>query len=250
MTKRSAIRLEPNGPVGVGLTRMELDVADFQTELPEQNWHLYHEDDVAGLYVGVWTTTDMQEAFGPYPGDEFMVLLEGDAIFVDGDGQEARVECGETFAVKNGLPVSWKQQGFCRKFFVIHSPPERRTPESASTEGGINILREPDLAARLVPTGDWKEAIAHVNDTADLEAGLRESGQDVSVKIQSSDHEFVYVLSGQVRLTNDNDEQCFEAGEAYFAPAGTAYIWSTDTKTRTFFCRVGQAAQGGINSDR
>lgn len=226
----------------MGLSRMELDAADFQSDLPEQNWHLYYEDDAAGLYVGVWTTTDMQEAFGPYPGDEFMVLLEGNVIFIDGDGLETLVECGDTFAVKNGLPISWKQQGFCRKFFVIHCPPDRTALKDSDFEGGINILREHELSPRLTPVGDWKEAIAHVNDTADLEAGMRVVDHAQPVDMSSDSHEFVYVLSGRVHLKENGTDQIFEKGEAFFVPAGTECNWATDAHTTAFFCRIGKAA--------
>jgi len=66
------IRLEANGPGGTGLERMDLDAADFQSPLPHQSVHVYFNDDNIGLSVGVWTTSDMQEAFGPYTGDAFM----------------------------------------------------------------------------------------------------------------------------------------------------------------------------------
>jgi len=79
------IRLQADGPEGVGLEKMELDPADFQSELPEQHIHVYYEDADLGLSVGVWTTTTMQEAFGPYPGDEFMWVLEGQVSMVDAD---------------------------------------------------------------------------------------------------------------------------------------------------------------------
>ena len=68
---------------------IELDQADFQSALPEQHLHVYFDDEELGLNAGVWTTTDMQEAFGPYPGDEFMVILEGKVAMMDADGISA-----------------------------------------------------------------------------------------------------------------------------------------------------------------
>lgn len=86
--KIRVIRLNREGPAGSGLTKMELDPADFQSDLPEQYLHIYFQDDVLGLTVVVWTTTSMQEAFGPYPGDEFMCVLEGQVAMVDSAGNE------------------------------------------------------------------------------------------------------------------------------------------------------------------
>jgi len=80
---------------------MELDPADFQSELPEQHIHVYYEDADLGLSVGVWTTTTMQEAFGPYPGDEFMWVLEGQVSMVDADENEILVKAGETFCIRD-----------------------------------------------------------------------------------------------------------------------------------------------------
>jgi uncharacterized cupin superfamily protein len=112
------IPLEPEGPAGTGLEKMDLDPADFQSELPEQYIHVYYEDEGLGLSVGVWTTTTMQEVFGPYPGDEFMWVREGQVSMVDGDGNETRVKPGETFCIRNAIPISWKQEGFLRKFYM------------------------------------------------------------------------------------------------------------------------------------
>ncbi len=74
--EQRVIKLEPYGPADSGMEAMQLDQADFQSELPDQQVHVYYEDQDLGLSVGVWTTTSMQEAFGPYPGDEFMWVLE------------------------------------------------------------------------------------------------------------------------------------------------------------------------------
>ena len=83
MTTCKIIPLEYDGPAGVGLSMLDLDAADFESDLPEQHWHLYHENMPLNLIVGVWTTTSMQEKFGPYPGDEFMCILEGQVEMID-----------------------------------------------------------------------------------------------------------------------------------------------------------------------
>lgn len=90
---------------------LDLDADDFQSDLPEQHWHLYHENMLLNLIVGVWTTTSMQEKFGPYPGDEFMCILEGQVEMIDREGGKTLIKEGQAFCVRNGVPVSWKQMG-------------------------------------------------------------------------------------------------------------------------------------------
>ena len=138
------IRLEAKGPEGLGLTKLDLDPADFQSELPDQHIHLYFEDPALGLSVGVWHTTQMQEAFGPYPGDEFMIVLEGRVLMTDGKGGEVAIEQGQGFSIRNAIPVSWKQVGPMRKFFLLYQDPKARTPVIESAEGGV-LVYDPDL---------------------------------------------------------------------------------------------------------
>ena len=79
----------------------------------------------------------MQEAFGPYPGDEFMWVLEGQVAMIDGDGKATHIRQGETFCIRNGIPISWKQLGFLRKFYMTYDDPKAHTPDIASADGGI-----------------------------------------------------------------------------------------------------------------
>ena len=74
--EQKVMRLESNGPGNAGLKEMTCDPADFQSPVPTQNLHVFFEDKENGFSVGVWDTTTMQEAFGPYPGDVSL----GDAI--------------------------------------------------------------------------------------------------------------------------------------------------------------------------
>lgn len=82
----------------------------------------------------------MQEAFGPYLGDEFMWVLEGQVSMVDGDGNETLINQGETFCIRNAIPIIWKQEGFLRKFFMIYVNPDEPAPDISSADGGVMIL--------------------------------------------------------------------------------------------------------------
>ena len=71
------IRLEPFGPTKTGMQKMHLEPDDFRSEFSVRHIHVYYEDETLGLSVGIWDTTSMQEVFGPYPGNEFVGVLEG-----------------------------------------------------------------------------------------------------------------------------------------------------------------------------
>ena len=139
--EKKVIRFETHGPASTGMPDMELDQADFQGALPEQHVHEYFNDDELGLNAGVWTTTDMQEAFGPYPGDEMMWVLEGQVDMVDGHGKATHVNEGETFCIRNGIPVSWKQLGFLRKFYITYADPKADPQNIDSADGGVIVRK-------------------------------------------------------------------------------------------------------------
>ena len=142
-TEKTVYRLEPNGPADTGLRKMKLDPADFQSDLPEQHLHVYFEDEALGLSVGVWTTTTMQEAFGPYPGDEFMWVLEGSVAIVHEDGHEDVFRAGDAFVIPKGLPCAWKQTESIRKYYTIFE----------DAKGGMPEKPVADRAIRLEPKG-------------------------------------------------------------------------------------------------
>ncbi len=100
---KQVIRLDGNGPAGIALQPLDLDPADFQSPLPRQNVHEYFADEEAGPSAGVWDTTTMQRAFGPYPGDEFILVLEGSFAMVDGQGGAVTAKAGDSVCFRNGI---------------------------------------------------------------------------------------------------------------------------------------------------
>ena len=88
----------------------------------------------------------MKEVFGPYPGDEFMWVLEGQVSMIDSDGNATEIKQGQTFCVRNAIPVRWKQVGFLRKFYMTYADPKAVTPKITSAEGGVALL---DAAAKM-----------------------------------------------------------------------------------------------------
>ncbi len=238
-------RLERNGPAGTGLTPMTLDPVDFQSSLPEQSIHLYHEEPEIGLSVGVWTTTDMQEAFGPYPGDEFMLVLEGRVEMVDGAGHATSVETGQNFVLRNGIPISWRQVGPMRKFFLLLDDPKVPVPRIDSAEGGVLVPDPSALAAAAYPVvegiggGQQREAHIFTNDAGTMTVGLWESTAFESAMQPFGIHEFCHILHGRVTVTEaEGTAHHFGPGDVFFVPRGCVCSWTAAGPLRKFYAQV------------
>ena len=241
MNTPAIVQLHGNGPDGAGLWQLELDAADFSSPVPEQHWHVYFEDPDLGLTVGAWTTTPMQEAFGPYPGDEFMIILQGDVLISDGEGGETPVPQGSSFAIRNGLPVSWVQKDFCRKFFVIHDPPNRGN--SISDEDGSPLVVFPQNnwvpGAQEVDPPARQEAVLFRNDSGTMRAGVWRSAPFEGAMRTTSQHELVHLLSGEFVITEAAGTiHKFAAGDVFFVPAGTTCSWQAGVPVHKQFCLI------------
>ena len=137
-SEKRVIRLESYGPAATGMPEMKCSPEDFASELPTQTLHVYFEDEKLGLSAGVWTTSPMQEAFGPYPGDEFIWLLEGGFKMVDGDNNILDTyKQGESVYFRNAAPVSWVQEEELRKFYITYLNPKREVPKGVPAKGAV-----------------------------------------------------------------------------------------------------------------
>ncbi len=249
--KPGVIRLETQGPDGIGLADMELEQGDFQSSLPEQQVHEYFEDEKLGLSVGVWTTTTMQEAFGPYPGDEFMWVLEGQAKMVGADNKETLVSQGESFCVRNGFPVSWKQEGFLRKFYITFAHPNTAIPEIDSADTGVIVLnadRLSDGLEKLEHTDPFvieegaptqRDSPLFTNDSNNMFVGMWDSTAFESEMKPFPSHEFVQLLEGEVSITEEDGEvHLFKAGDVFFIPMGTVCQWRVKNYIKKYYAIV------------
>ena len=239
----------------------ELDPADFQSDLPEQFVHVYFEDEALGLSVGVWTTTTMQEAFGPYPGDEFMWVLEGQVAMLDGAGKAKTVQQGETFCIRNAIPISWKQVGSLRKFYMTYSNPDAPTPQIDSADGGVTVLDRTALDEGLVKmtTTDPFEIAGEpplqrdvnhfTNDAGNMFVGMWDSAPFESELRPFPCHEFVQVLEGGVTITEGNGTvNAFNAGDVFFVPKDTVCAWRVTDHIRKYYCIFDPSAVTGTAS--
>ncbi len=237
-TEKRIIRFAPNCPDG--LKPMTLDPADFHTVPSAQNLHVYFEDRDLGFSTGVWDTTSMQEAFGPYPGDEFILVLEGSFRMLDATGEGVSATAGQSVIFRNGVPVSWKQDGYLKKYYITYRDPRAATPEGLSAEGGIQAL-DPDLELTDADLLDGtstpqRERVFFRNDQDNFEVGLWDTQKLQTGLDPFPVHEFAQVLDGEVTLTEaDGTEQRFTRGDVYFIPAGTVCSWNVPRYLRKFY---------------
>ncbi len=243
------IRLEPNGPNGIGLSPLALDPADFQSPLPEQNYHVYFSDPAIGLNVGIWDTTTMQERFGPYPTDEFILVLTGAFSMLDAQGKGVPAKAGELVAFRNGAPMSWKQEGYLRKFYITLRDPEAETPVIESAEGAVVVI---DPAIRLTDdailpdsaaTGSGaveREVIFFTNDAKTMTVGLWDcQAFDAAEMTPFPCHEFIVMAAGEVTIREPGGiAQTFGPGDAFFVPKGTLCSWHVPDYIAKFFAAV------------
>ncbi len=226
---KKIIRLNSN-PVGFGETPDELTRDMFASPLPVQNSYEYYSDKEAGLYVGVWDTSKMIEAAGPYPCDEYMLLLEGKTEIKNNKTAEMeKVQAGEAFVIPRGYDCQWHQSGYLRKYFFIYEHPDVPIPDEPATEG-IVILdsKKPVLNVSipdpfLVPEPARSSILCQYQDTSHrFYAGIWECGTFQSTVNPLPYHLFTYVMDGSITLFDEDDKQhSFKPLDAFFISKGT-----------------------------
>lgn len=218
------LRIEPDAS---DLLPLELDPEAFQSPLPVQNYRLIFEDAAIGLAVGIWDTTTMQEAFGPYPGDEYITVLDGSFAILDAEERAVNGQVGQSATFRNGIPVSWKQEGYLRKIYLTLQADEGGTLDIASAEGGVRVLG-PGQHPKGEPDADGvtREVIFR-NDAGSMTVTLCAfPGQTLPVSV-SRTHRLIRVLRGAVTLTEPFSlPEVFGPDAHVFLPKGTACTWT------------------------
>ena len=230
MSTKKIIRLSAS-PAGFAQEQDPLEPQMFASGMPVQHTHLYYEDDESGLYIGVWDTTDMVEAPGPYTCDEFMWVLEGEVeIKNNKTGAMEKVQAGEAFVIPKGYDCQWHQTGYLRKFFVISEHPGEGVPQSPVVEG---IVKFPASGV-----GENKR-VCYEDSMGRFTAGVLQHDSLESEMSVSPCHHFVYVSAGAMSLIDGEGEQhAFNAGEAFFVPRGTVCSWHSASGVTAFYTTV------------
>jgi uncharacterized cupin superfamily protein len=215
------IRIDPEA---VRFEPLELDPGIFQSPLPVQNHALIFEDAAIGLAVGIWDTTTMQEAFGPYPGDEFITVLDGRFAMVDAAGGHlAAAKAGDSVTFRNGVPSSWRQDGYLRKIYLTLQDPTGTGPVIAASDGGFQVL-EADGRPRGTkdPDGVLREMIFR-NESGTMTVTLCAFPAQSLPAAPCPCHRLIRVLQGTLALTVAHSApEAFGPGTHVLLPKGTA----------------------------
>lgn len=206
------------------LDALDLDPAGFQSALPVQHYALIFEDEDIGLAVGIWDTTTMQEVFGPYPGDEFITVLDGHFAVVDAPGQIlAAAKAGDSVTFRNGTPSSWKQDGYLRKIYLTLQGPTGAVPDIISAEGGFRVI-DPASPTKGTPDADGtlREMIFR-NDAGTMTVTRYAFPAQSLPAAPCPCHRLIRVLQGTLTLTVPlSAPDAYGAGDHVFVPKGTA----------------------------
>ncbi|MCR9219095.1 MAG: hypothetical protein NXI21_02600 [Alphaproteobacteria bacterium] len=238
---RDPIHITGDGVEGRALEPLPIEPADFETPPTAQSWAIAHADEALGLTVGVWTTSDMKEAFGPYPGDEFMAVLEGETRLIEADGGETLVRAGEAFCVHNRHPVSWKQVGSMRKIFMIHDPPGAVAPDAAPAGPGVVVWSADETGAAdgsVEADGPLQRSVRFTTGDGLMTAGSVEIAPHDDRQRPAGPHELLFISAGAVRIADEGGRDLtLGAGEAVFLPADCSVRTASTAGAQGCFAR-------------
>lgn len=224
MAHPAIIRIDPAALI---LQTLDLDAAAFQSSLPVQNYSLVFEDATIGLAVGVWDTTTMQETFGPYPGDEFITVLEGQFAILDVNGAAVSGSAGQSACFRNAVPASWKQEGYLKKVYLTLQDPLAGTPSFSRSIPCMTVL-EPATAfatARVRVGAPACETLFR-NDTNTMTVTQINYAATRLPLAVSVDHQLIRVLAGAITLTDSSGHADHFGPDAHiFVPRGTRCAW-------------------------
>jgi hypothetical protein len=250
MTELKAIRFEPRGPAGEGLALWEeIPQSALIAGKPVQHGHNYFTDPSGALTAGVWDCTPMTTKLEPYSVNEFMLVLEGSVTIVDAKGHEETIRAGEAFFIPKGLPCSWKQSEYIRKFYVIFDDPSGMKPKNPDelrvikfdrngpAGKGMSKMAIPDTSIFEGPVPTQNVHNYFEDMTGQMTAGVWDCTPMKRKALPFPRNELMCILEGSVTITDDKGRaQTFRAGDSFFVPQGLVNSWHSTEYVRKFYC--------------
>ena len=212
------VRVPHSDATGAGLADWDaMDADSLVSGTPVQRGWLADEDAATGYLAGVWDCTAFTAHPGPYPDDEFMLLLEGRVVMRTPDGAAIPVEAGEAFVIPKGFVCQWEQPGYVRKVFMIVSDPVPEGPANPS----LGRITKPSFAAQALDGAVSTAATVFENATGRMSVALRTHAGGETAERAAEAHELFHVLDGAVTLTTGGVRETFGPGETGYIRAGT-----------------------------
>jgi len=244
MSDQKVFMFDRNGDPETGLQLWDpLPAEILDSGSPTQSGHEYYTTTNGKITCGVWDSTPYEEVKGPYPVDEFMVLLEGSLDLETEDGSILNFKAGDSFVVPKGSVIAWKQPEYLRKFYFIH--------DDAGTVATGTVLQamladpnaelpqmtqqDPAMYESEVPRMGW--LILYKNPTGKFQAGIWDCSPMKRVATRIERSELMHILEGSGSITNaDGIVFNFKAGDTFLVPVGMGYQWQNDEYVKKIFC--------------
>ncbi|WP_374649890.1 cupin domain-containing protein [Dongia sp.] len=246
MTKNRAIRFALNGQQHEGLSTWPAIPADeIDSGSPVQRGLEYFNDPRIGLSTGVWDCTAFTGKMGPYPVNEFMIVLEGGVTMMGQDGGVTHVAAGESFIIPKGTVCQWRQDGYLKKYYVIFDDASGADPARASAQRVLKIdtlaPREPtpSPAAELLIGSSPRQSGRNWFEDASKQwtVGVWDSTPYRRKAIPFPRHELMHLLEGSVTLSDpDGWSETYHAGETFFVPMGANVEWLSTEYVKKYYC--------------
>lgn len=234
------IKLNKN-PKGFGDNTDNLEEKMFESALPNQHTHSYFENKTLGLYLGLWSSTDMIAKAEPYAYDEFMIILEG--VVEIKNSQTGNVETatsGESIIIPQGYDCQWHQKGNFRKLQLIYQPPEEINPKHPVCEHLIYIDENNALPWQATSDGFHKKVL-YQSHNQKFTSGVWQGENFATGIIAFPYNEFIILKQGCLLCTDESGvEHKIGKGQALFIPQGTPCSWQAKEKISLHFVQIKQ----------
>ena len=251
MSDLEVIKFEKDGQRGTGLILWDpIPVETVAEGKPVQHGHTYVDDGDGLLTAGVWTCTAFTAKPGPYEVNEFMCVLEGSVTIIDERGHQETIRAGESFVIPKGMPSTWRQTEFVRKFYVIFDDPSGATAKDVSTlkvhrlDSGAPMAQLKDLDPSRYTGGlpIQHQHMVFTDATGQMTAGVWDSTAMHVKPYIFARNELMHLLEGSVTITNgDGVARTFSRGDTFLIPKGMTYQWDSEEYVKKFFCIYEQA---------
>lgn len=223
-------RIVLGGPHGATLEDWDaMDPAGLVSGEPIQKGCLYDEDEATDYSVGIWDCTAFIDQPGPYPVDEFMLLLDGTVEMLMPDGTRVTVRPGEAFIIPKGLQCQWKMPGTVRKIFMILDGDAPGEADNA----GLHRITVPPLNVPITPQpGALATRATHfLNHDSRMSVYTDSFADRLYGPAPRAGRHLVHVQSGSVRFAG-NPGESFGPGETFYLLPDSGLIWDIAAGTR------------------
>ncbi len=196
-----------------------------------------------GLSVGLWSATPFVTVCGPYPVDEFMVLLEGTLIIRLPDGRSETLRAGDSFFIPKGLDCTWDQPETVRKIYVMF---ENGVADTSATfplkiDHGGALAKSPGPSPSILIGAEpqQSERLSYVDASGQFSVGVWATTPYSRMPVTFPRHELMHLLAGEVTLTAAGAApRTYRAGDTFFVKKGCVVDWVSTGDVRKVYCSI------------